>query len=127
MLGHAPDHGAAQQRMVQRQPTVRQLSQAEVLELFERRLRVDQCGRLDARPRVVGGQGDTVQQLARAAARWGKTAGERCGEVTEERDFVGLWATSVQHQIDHLNGRMYFDRLSKVKRDMLVRKARKKG
>ena len=45
----------------------------------------------------------------------------------EERDFVGLWATSVQHQIDHLNGRMYFDRLSKVKRDVLLRKARKLG
>lgn len=46
------------------------------------------------------------------------------GEV-EERDFVDLWATSVQHQIDHLAGRMYFDRLSKLKRDMLLRKARK--
>ena len=45
----------------------------------------------------------------------------------EERDFVGLWATSVQHQIDHLNGKMYFDHLSKVKRDMLLRKARKVG
>ena len=45
----------------------------------------------------------------------------------EERDFVGLWATSVQHQIDHLAGRMYFDRLSKVKRDMLLRKAAKRG
>jgi len=45
--------------------------------------------------------------------------------VVEERDFVGLWATSVQHQIDHLEGRMYFDRLSKVKRDMLIRRARK--
>ena len=33
------------------------------------------------------------------------------GEV-EERDFVGLWATSVQHQIDHLDGRLYVDRLS---------------
>ena len=43
----------------------------------------------------------------------------------EERDFVGLWATSVQHQIDHLDGRMYFDRLSKVKRDMLLRRAKK--
>ena len=43
----------------------------------------------------------------------------------EERDFVGLWATSVQHQIDHLNGRMYFDHLSKMKRDMLLRRARK--
>lgn len=45
----------------------------------------------------------------------------------EERDFVGLWATSVQHQIDHLNGRMYFDHLSKLKRDMLLRRARKGG
>ena len=43
----------------------------------------------------------------------------------EERDFVGLWATSVQHQIDHLNGKMYFDHLSKVKRQMLLNKAAK--
>ncbi|MBB3711168.1 peptide deformylase [Limimaricola variabilis] len=46
------------------------------------------------------------------------------GEI-EERDFVGLWATSLQHQIDHLEGRMYFDRLSRLKRDRLVAKARK--
>jgi peptide deformylase len=45
--------------------------------------------------------------------------------VMEERDFVGLWATSVQHQIDHLAGKMYFDRVSKMKRDMLLRKVRK--
>lgn len=45
----------------------------------------------------------------------------------EDRDFVGLWATSVQHQIDHLDGRMYFDHLSKLKRDMLIRRARKHG
>lgn len=43
----------------------------------------------------------------------------------EDRDFVDLWATSVQHQIDHLAGRMYFDRLSKLKREMLLKKARK--
>jgi len=48
------------------------------------------------------------------------------GEI-EERDFVGLWATSVQHQIDHLQGRMYFDRLGRLKRDMLLRRARKVG
>ena len=47
--------------------------------------------------------------------------------AVEERDFVGLWATSVQHQIDHLAGRMYFDHLSKVKRDMLIRRARKRA
>ena len=45
--------------------------------------------------------------------------------VINRRDFVGIEATSVQHQIDHLDGKMYFDRLSKVKRDMLLRRARK--
>ncbi len=45
--------------------------------------------------------------------------------VIDRRDFVGIEATSVQHQIDHLNGKMYFDNLSKVKRDMLIKKARK--
>ncbi|MCT8330012.1 peptide deformylase [Albidovulum sediminis] len=59
------------------------------------------------RPRAV-----TVQYLNEA------------GEV-EERDFVGLWATSVQHQIDHLNGRMYVDHLSPLRRKMLVAKAEK--
>lgn len=43
------------------------------------------------------------------------------------KEFQGLWATSVQHQIDHLAGRMYFDRLSKVKRDMFLRRVRKAG
>ncbi|MCR8724242.1 peptide deformylase [Frigidibacter sp. ROC022] len=46
------------------------------------------------------------------------------GEI-EEKDFVGLWATSVQHQIDHLNGRMFFDHLSPVRRSMLLKKAEK--
>ena len=45
--------------------------------------------------------------------------------AVEERDFVGLWATSVQHQIDHLAGRLYIDRLSRTKQDMLIRKSRK--
>jgi peptide deformylase len=45
--------------------------------------------------------------------------------VWEDRDFVGLWATSVQHQIDHLAGRMYFDHLSALKRSMLLKRAAK--
>jgi peptide deformylase len=49
---------------------------------------------------------------------------DETGEVIE-RDFVGLDATSVQHQIDHLAGKLYVDRLSKMKRDMLLRRARK--
>lgn len=43
----------------------------------------------------------------------------------DRQDFVGLWATSVQHQIDHLAGKMFFDRLSRVKRDMVLKKATK--
>lgn len=43
----------------------------------------------------------------------------------EDRDFVNLWATSAQHQIDHLAGRMYFDRLSPLKRKMLIARAGK--
>lgn len=45
--------------------------------------------------------------------------------IWDRQEFVGLWATSVQHQIDHLAGKMYFDHLSKTKRDMLLRKSRK--
>lgn len=44
---------------------------------------------------------------------------------TEDRDFVHLWATSAQHQIDHLAGKMFFDHLSPLKRKMLIAKAEK--
>jgi len=47
-----------------------------------------------------------------------------------EHEFTGLWATSAQHQVDHLNGRMFFDRLGPVKRRMLIdkhMKQRKRG
>lgn len=47
-----------------------------------------------------------------------------------ERRFTGLWAAAVQHNIDHLDGRMFFDRLSPVKRRMLLArhaKARRRG
>ena len=43
----------------------------------------------------------------------------------DRKDFTGLWATSIQHEIDHLNGKMFFDHLSKVKRDILLRKVKK--
>lgn len=45
--------------------------------------------------------------------------------VVEDRDFVNLWATSVQHQIDHLAGKLYFDHLSPLKKKMLLAKADK--
>lgn len=46
------------------------------------------------------------------------------GEI-EDRDFVHLWATSAQHQVDHLAGKMFFDHLSPLKRKMLIAKAEK--
>ncbi len=46
--------------------------------------------------------------------------------MIDRREFEGLWATSVQHQIDHLNGRMFFDNLSRTKRAMLLKKAAKR-
>jgi peptide deformylase len=46
--------------------------------------------------------------------------------AVQERDFAGLWAASVQHQIDHLQGRMYFDRLKPLKRKLLLAKAAKR-
>lgn len=64
----------------------------------------------------------TIKRPRAVTVRFLNAAGEM-----EERDLVGLWATSVQHQIDHLNGKLYFHHLSKVKRDMLLRKAKKAG
>ena len=42
-----------------------------------------------------------------------------------EMGFTELWATSAQHQIDHLDGKMFFDRLSPLKRQRLLEKGRK--
>ena len=38
----------------------------------------------------------------------------------------GLLATVIQHEIDHLNGKLIIDFLSRLKRDMIVRKFRKR-
>jgi peptide deformylase len=43
------------------------------------------------------------------------------GEVVEQ-DADGLLATCVQHEIDHLNGVLFLDHLSKLKRDRVVKK-----
>ncbi len=37
----------------------------------------------------------------------------------------GLMATCLQHEIDHLNGVLFIDHISKLKRDMVVKKFRK--
>jgi peptide deformylase len=35
---------------------------------------------------------------------------------------TGLLATCIQHEMDHLDGVLFIDRLSRIKRDMIVRK-----
>ncbi len=41
---------------------------------------------------------------------------------THEEDAEGLFATCIQHEIDHLNGVLFVDYLSKLKRDRVVKK-----
>ncbi|MGR3465188.1 peptide deformylase [Limimaricola sp.] len=43
------------------------------------------------------------------------------GETHAER-FEGLWATCVQHEIDHLDGKLFIDYLKPMKRQMITRK-----
>ena len=38
---------------------------------------------------------------------------------------TGLLATCIQHEIDHLNGRLFIDYLSKLKKDMIIKKLTK--
>jgi peptide deformylase len=40
----------------------------------------------------------------------------------KEEEFDGLWATCVQHEIDHLNGKLFIDYLKPLKRQMITRK-----
>jgi peptide deformylase len=44
---------------------------------------------------------------------------------SHEEDMAGLIATCVQHELDHLEGILFIDHLSKLKRDMLLRKLQK--
>ena len=46
------------------------------------------------------------------------------GKVHEE-DAEGLYATCIQHEIDHLNGVLFVDYLSKLKRDRVMKKFEK--
>ena len=44
---------------------------------------------------------------------------------TEEAEFEDLASHCVQHEIDHLNGVLFIDYLSSLKRNMLLRKLQK--
>lgn len=46
---------------------------------------------------------------------------DRDGKLNE-LEAEGLLATCIQHEVDHLDGRLFIDYLSRLKRDMVVRK-----
>ena len=46
---------------------------------------------------------------------------DRDGKLRTET-FDGLWATCVQHEIDHLDGKLFIDYLKPLKRQMMTRK-----
>lgn len=39
-----------------------------------------------------------------------------------QEEFDGLWATCAQHELDHLNGKLFIDHLGAIKRSMITRK-----
>ncbi len=62
----------------------------------------------------------TVPRPARAVVRgWDRRGETRTIEGTE------LLARALQHEMDHLDGRLFVDRLRGIKRDLILRKARK--
>ena len=58
-----------------------------------------------------------VDRPAEVQVRWIDPSGAQ-----HEEHFRGLWATCVQHEIDHLNGKLFIDYLKPMKRQMITRK-----
>jgi peptide deformylase len=58
-----------------------------------------------------------VTRPAEVTVRWIDEAGAERSE-----DMGGLWATCVQHEIDHLDGRLFIDHLKPLRRQMITRK-----
>ena len=61
-----------------------------------------------------------VERPESVTVRWLDETGS-----AQEETFSGLWATCVQHEIDHLNGRLFIDYLGLMKRQMITRKMEK--
>jgi peptide deformylase len=60
---------------------------------------------------------DDVERPARVTVRYLDLEGQ-----TQEVEATGLLATCLQHEIDHLNGVLFIDHLSKLKRDRVLKK-----
>ncbi len=60
---------------------------------------------------------EQVERPARVRLRFTDLDGK-----LHEEDAEGLYATCIQHEIDHLNGVLFVDHLSKLKRDRVIKK-----
>jgi peptide deformylase len=60
---------------------------------------------------------EDVERSARVKVRYLDLDGN-----SQEADAEGLFATCIQHEIDHLNGVLFIDHISKLKRDRIVKK-----
>lgn len=65
-------------------------------------------------------QFEDVVRPAQARVRWTAPDG-----AEQERQFVGVRATCVQHEIDHLDGKLFIDHIGPVKRTMITQKMKK--
>lgn len=61
-----------------------------------------------------------VERPARCTVQWLDEKGE-----SHKADFDGLMSTCIQHEIDHLNGILFIDHISRLKRDMVMKKLAK--
>jgi peptide deformylase len=61
-----------------------------------------------------------VQRPARCRVKWQDADGKE-----QEQEMDGLLSTCIQHEIDHLNGVLFTDHLSRLKRDMIMKKLAK--
>jgi len=63
---------------------------------------------------------DDVERPARVKIRYLNYAGE-----TVEEDAEGLFAVCIQHEMDHLQGVLFIDHLSRLKRERAISKVKK--
>ena len=61
-----------------------------------------------------------IERPAEVRVRWMALDGSE-----QEEQFAGLWSTCVQHEIDHLDGKLFIDYLRPLRRQMITRKMEK--
>ena len=60
---------------------------------------------------------EDVERPARVKVKYVNLDGQQ-----NEAEAEGLFATCIQHEIDHLNGVLFIDHISKLKRDRIIKK-----